>query len=526
MRCYELDEAMRAMIKHWYYVAFAICAGSMLAAVAFLLGTSWDEGWNFCVARNLVERQHFGCSILGQLTTARLANSWLPILMSAVGFQLFGFELWAGRILLAASTLLGVFCITTFAAFISKPAALGVAMVCIFFVSADPRVNPLILGAQVWGEMPMIFAITLGLGLLGGGLTGRGLRALCGLLASAICFGLALQTKPQLQPFLLLALVAPSALLAMRGEYRRASIILTVLSFAWICFLYLPPPLPSQPVAFDAGYVSVGSARIVGFVLDLRTRLTNFEFALTQGWYLFLALGYLGCRFVREGFCFRCGSNPALEPVVLALYVLVASWFGWFLFFAIDFARYLAPPLILGVPLVALALGEVTKGFEWRASVRDWVAFLRGPPALLKKGALALVLAITALHVVVTTGNLLRFGVSMYNDRSNEDLKEIVTYINDRTPPASVIETYESMAFYMLKRAYHFPPDQVAFDAIEKKYSSGNGARVYDPLDANPDYILQGPWGRSVFKIYDELEKSGKLSEEKQVGAFTLYKVR
>lgn len=399
-------------------------------------------------------------------------------------------------------------------------------MVCIFFVSSDPRVHPLIIGAQVWGEMPMIFAITLGLGLLGIGLTGHGPRAFCGLSASALCFGLALQTKPQLQPFLLLALTVPGLLLVTRREYRQASVFLTVLGCAWLCFLYLTPSLPSQPVAFDAGYVSDGGARVVGFVLDLRTRLTNLEFALTQGWYLFLALGYLGFRFVREGFRFRCVSSSALEPVVLALYVLVASWFGWFLFFAIDFARYLAPPLILGVPLVVLALGEVTNNFDLRASIRDWMACLRGPPALLKKGVLAGGLAVAALHLILTTGNLLRFGVSIYHDRSNADLKEIVAYINDRTPPSSIVETYESMAFYMLKRPYHFPPDQVAFDAIEQSYSNRDRAVAYDPLIANPDYLLQGPWGRGAFKIYDELEKSGKLSEEKRAGAFTLYKVR
>jgi hypothetical protein len=82
------------------------------------------------------------------------------------------------------------------------------------------------------------------------------------------------------------------------------------------------------------------------------------------------------------------------------------------------------------------------------------------------------------------------------------------------------------MAFYILKRPYHYPPDQVSFDAIKRSYAEEVPALSYDPLVANPDYLLIGPWGRSVFEIYDEIEGSEKLSEEKRAGAFSLYKVR
>jgi hypothetical protein len=386
-------------------------------------------------------------------------------------------------------------------------------------------VNPLIVGAQVWGEIPMILAVVLGLGLLGTSLSRRGIVALLALGAACISFGIGLQTKIQLQPFFVTSLVTTSLVLVLRREWRAAIACSLLLVGSWLCLRNLVPAMPYKPTIADPGAGTTGAEAIVGFVLDLQTRLTNVEFALTQGWYLFLALGYLGVRFVKDGFRFRCVTNPAFEPVVVALYVLVASWLAWFLFFAIDFARYLAPPLILGVPLVVLALGEATNGFKWRESFRDWLAVLRGPPALVKKGIVAGLLALTALHVVVTTGNLIRFGIGIYHDRSNADLKEIVTYINEQTPPGSVIETYETMAFYILKRPYHYPPDQVSFDAIKRSYAEEVPALSYDPLVANPDYLLIGPWGRDVFKVYAAFEKSGRLVEEFRRGSFIVYRV-
>ncbi|RIL07513.1 MAG: hypothetical protein DCC75_09970 [Proteobacteria bacterium] len=46
---------------------------------------------------------------------------------------------------------------------------------------------------------------------------------------------------------------------------------------------------------------------------------------------------------------------------------------------------------------------------------------------------------------------------------------------------------------------------------------------TYDPLEADPDYLVVGPWSRHVFKIYDSVISSGAFKEIKRIGDYSIY---
>ena len=493
----------------------------------YLTPISWDEGWNFCVAKNLVQHSHFGCSILGQLTTPRLANSWLPIVTAAAGFKLFGLDYVAGRVFITLLTLLAVFVLARVARGFSGARAAIATVIILLLLSAEARLHPLIIGSQVWGEMPMVLCVGLGFLLLAAAVKLDGVKALGAVLAASVFFGVALQTKVQLQPFWFLAMGGTTVFLVLRSAKREAALFLMVLLGSYWCWHHAYPPLPSVMVATDLGAGTIDAKATLGWVTAFDVRKLNFMFALEQGWFLILALLYLGFRFVADGFKFKSLKDQRLNGVFLALFLLVCGWLAWFILLAVDFARYLAPPLILGAPLIAYVLSELSGDFDFKGCALRLKALLLGPPRVLKKLLVAGGLGLGLLHVVLVAGGLSKGIVYAAQHQSNSDMIAMAEYINSQTPVDSVIETYETMLFFMLQRPFHYPADQVSIESIKYRYAA-SGARssaVYNPLSANPAYVLVGPWGKDVFHIYDELVKSDEVIIDKVIGGFTLYRV-
>jgi hypothetical protein len=60
-----------------------------------------------------------------------------------------------------------------------------------------------------------------------------------------------------------------------------------------------------------------------------------------------------------------------------------------------------------------------------------------------------------------------------------------------------VIETYESEVLFLAKRLYHYPPDQLHIELIRRTFPDAQYVAVkYDPLAANPDYLVLGEQGK------------------------------
>lgn len=81
----------------------------------------------------------------------------------------------------------------------------------------------------------------------------------------------------------------------------------------------------------------------------------------------------------------------------------------------------------------------------------------------------------------------------------------------------AIIETYESELFFLLDRRYHYPPDQVHVELIRREDLGESRVIDYDPLSADPDYLVVGGWCR-YYKCYDSVLTNGVFRLVKTFG--------
>jgi len=93
---------------------------------------------------------------------------------------------------------------------------------------------------------------------------------------------------------------------------------------------------------------------------------------------------------------------------------------------------------------------------------------------------------------------------------------------NTSTLPNALIETYESELHFFLQRPYHYPSDQLNVALIRRTSIGETIPLDYDPLAANPDYVVIGPFGAN-FNLYDEILQRGKIRLIHREGPYAVY---
>src|SRR5439155_8601536 len=118
------------------------------------------------------------------------------------------------------------------------------------------------------------------------------------------------------------------------------------------------------------------------------------------------------------------------------------------------------------------------------------------------------------LLVVVLFGIMLPFNVGtlkalsgFYTSRDNP-VADTAAFLNANTAPGTRIESYDSELFFLLERRYHYPPDQLHVELNRRKFLRQDVPIDYDPLAANPDYLVVGPFSR-MWGIYDAVLERG-----------------
>ena len=104
---------------------------------------------------------------------------------------------------------------------------------------------------------------------------------------------------------------------------------------------------------------------------------------------------------------------------------------------------------------------------------------------------------------------------------SDDSVLQTVRFLNTHTQPGSLIETCDSELFFLLERPYHYPPVPVHLQLIHREYLRRNTAIDYDPLSADPDYLVVGPMSRN-YHLYDPVLETGAF---RPVFTSTLYQV-
>ncbi|MEI6775532.1 MAG: hypothetical protein WCK70_01395 [Chloroflexales bacterium] len=491
---------------------------TLIALAVFLLATlwlgmlhspepSWDEGWTLSVARTWVERGIYGQPLLGDLRNPEIAASFLTVAPVAVAFKILGVGFWQGRTAIALISVASLGTLATLARRLYGP-VVGMAVVPVLLLTTIHTTgNPLHLGRQAMGEPVMFLTLTLAYLSLTLALAGSWPWAVAAMLMG----GLALVAKMQTQPFWMVSLLTPLPLLLWNRRWRMSATLAAILAGSFVTvrlvgygwgLVMAGRTLPSEGVT--------GLVRTVALVMEISSRQLALVFSALIAIPALLGMARAGWYMVR-GLAHERWEDP-IQVSRLVLLAFVVSWYAWFLLLAVGWSRYLYPVVFCGAIFATAMLAEWTGGFR----PREVLARLRagGGP-----GRAALVA--TALLVMSMPASLFSLAYT-YQLNNDQPLLATAAWINSRTPPGSVIETNESELFVYLDRPYHFPPYQLHVVANQRQILGEDVPFDYDPLVANPDYLVVGRQG-AMWGIYEPVLTAGSFRLAQQYEIYTIY---
>jgi 4-amino-4-deoxy-L-arabinose transferase-like glycosyltransferase len=488
MLSWRLDrEVLR---RNYRFILLAILAAVLLV---YRPGTVpplfFDEGWNLMVARNWLELGHYGPLMNGRPMPGWMLSTGFPaVLPLALSFRLFGIGLWQSRLpgIFFTAGAIAFICYLAYRIF-GRGAATGTLAV-LLLMPIHPELHPILIGRQALGEMPAIFYVLAGYVAFLKPRKEGPLQAI----PAGIFWGLALVSKPQVIPFLLVSLVLPLLWLGWRRQHKILACLGTATATAVICLavftfcqkILLRDPQPPQT---HVGHW-LGSTTIVPY---LNVRLAVLDWTLTFALPTIFALVFAATRF------FRGRTEPELPDRVavakLSLLLLSGSWLSWYFFLSIGFMRYLYPAMFFGSIFTCEMLRHLTNDLR--------------PPELgaNPRSALALLaLILIAWSVPLTTYALITSCCSS----TGQDVERTAEYLNRHTPPGCLIGTGEIELLFLLNRPYVF------------------GVELFPvslPLDFRPAYMVVGRMIRATegVKAIPDLERRYKPCAT--FGQYTIY---
>jgi hypothetical protein len=484
-------------------------AGALLVVLAATVDLGripsfwWDEGWTLWVARNWVELGHYGRLLAGQPMPAGLSAGFPVIAPIALSFKLFGVGVWQGR-LPGVLFLLGALALVCYLAGRIYPRKVAVlALVLLLAMPLNEKLHPVLTGRQVLGEMPMLLFLLAGYALFYKSLEGKAWW----ILPAALLWGIALKTKAQTPPFWLASLALPFAVCLLKGWRRPvlltgAGVLLAgIVSQALIPWLQAlatrGSPPPGAPLS---GYYGM-SAIVPVLHVRLQAWISAFAFGLPT----LVGLVYAGWKSLKGLRAANLDTNR--EVLRLALWAFTGSWMAWYLLLAMYWPRYLFPALFIGSLFAAGLLYDLTGQFDLRLTVRRVGSLFRLRRVdRLSLGALLAVVLIAQTAAV--TGLVSALSTPYLKDSSAE---QAAGYIRSQIPETALIESYETPVFFLADRRYHYPPDQVHVQLNRRTLIDAGTPVIYDPLAADPDYLVVGPSG-AEWHLYDDLLAEGLFS--------------
>src|SRR5258706_4375836 len=179
----------------------------------------WDEGWTVLVARNWVELGHYGKLSLGEKAPAGLQAAFPVTGFVALAFKCLGIGLIQARLVITVY-LLGTLALLFYLAcrFYDRRVAVGTLLVLLLCLG-NRFMHPLIMGRQVFGELPALFFLTAGYAFLFLG----GERSRFFFVGLIFFLGLGVNTKAQVLPFFFSSFSPPLILAMVRRRRKLAA---------------------------------------------------------------------------------------------------------------------------------------------------------------------------------------------------------------------------------------------------------------------------------------------------------------
>ncbi|HZI85881.1 MAG TPA: hypothetical protein VFD48_03545 [Pyrinomonadaceae bacterium] len=467
-----------------------------------------DEGWTISVARNWVELGHYGRLKNGALAPRGLEGGTPVVASVALSFLLFDVGVYQARLVFVAYTLAALALLYYLAhRFYNRAIAIG-SLGVLIFLSSHADLHPFIMGRQVLGEVPAIVFLLLGLMCF----LFAGEKSLWFILPSILFWSIALITKAQVQPFWVMSLAIPLMVTLCRRNWRAASLLgagligAYLLSLAWLQFIAGLQSMHRPPLS--------GLTQVIALALNKHSRsavlMETYQFGLPT------LLGFCWAFWVllRKSNHFENHT----DVVRLAFLVLAGSWFAWYEFLSIGWVRYMFPPVFLGSIFVAAMLFDWTERFNFASTIKRAGGAIRS--FHLSSGSLSALAAIVLVAMSLARTGTILYGA--YVVTPDNSVMEVAQFLNTRTSPQALIETYESELLAFLKRRYHYPPDQTAVELI-RKFSFGERVTIdYDPLAADPDFLVIGPTNR-FWDFYDPYLKTGAFRLLQSYSRYDIY---
>jgi hypothetical protein len=478
---------------------FLIVTGLLILLGFFRLETVpalwWDEGWTLQVARNWVELGHYGRVNAGEATSARLSAS-LPVVASvAASFKVLDVGVWQGRLPGVLLALITLFLLYRLTSHLYSRRVAGGALAVLIFMSVSPDLNVIIIGRQVLSEMHSLFYLIAGYTLFFVALRISSLF----IIPTVFLWGLALIVKLQILPFWFISLLVPMFIALYKRWWGISILLLIALVGSWYASLQFSViqsllisgiTVPGEPIVgmyqvfaiapvFDLRINALWKGVIIGF-----PTLVGLVFGLIDAY-----------RQLRKG---DLDKNKIV--LRLALLSLAGSWYLWFLLLAQPFERYLFPSVFIGSIFTSAFLYNSTGGFSIRYVVKhasDVFLKLR-----INRQSLGSLTALLLLAFAIPL-SILTFSQTFMTSKETSAL-EVAAYLDEHIPRGVIIETYESELIFLSDHRFHFPPDQVHVDMVRRKTIDPHHKIDYEPLVADPDYLVIGKFSH-YWGLYDHL---------------------
>jgi hypothetical protein len=455
------------------------------------------------VARNWVVSGNYGRLLDGQPTARGLEAAFPVTAAVALSFRLFGIGIIQARLVAVIFTLIALALLYGLARrFYDRSIAIATLLVLIL-MSGQVEINPLIAGRQVLAEIPALCFLLAGY--------------LCFILAeerfipfmsAAICFwSIALFTKVQMQPFWAVAMLLSVGVMLLQKKWGSARMFGIGLIGTMALYFFLQYTsariLPSSSVS--------GLTRVIALVWVKETRL----FVLTDMFHYGIPTLIALCWAL-----LKCKGRlrTHIDVVRFSFLVFAGSWIVWYITLSLAWVRYIFPAVFCGSVFVAAMLNDWTNHFNFAWTIE------RAGTALSKLQFRAKNLTALAaiVLVVMSVGQALTAVYRAYVIDTDGSINDTLHFLNTGTPPNALIETYEAELYFLLNRRYHYPPDQVHVDLIRRN-SFGERMKIdYNPLKADPDYLVIGPQSK-FWDFYDPFLKTGAFQPLKNYKRYEVF---
>jgi 4-amino-4-deoxy-L-arabinose transferase-like glycosyltransferase len=420
-------------------------------------------------------------------------------------FKLVGIGLLQGRIVIVGYLLLALCAGYLLARRLHGP-WIALLVVGLLLASRTLRYEGLVeYGRQVLGEVPGVAFLLLGALAWIKALDDRRPSAITSKAAPAmslysilagLAFGLALVTKNQF------VLIVPPTLLLLAlldwRYYRLASwwFRLVPLAIACACFgLWMLVQLQFLGPGSFASNLALTRKAAGGaiFVFDLEaTRRALVYLVQAYGGLLLPALAYG---------LWRCRARTAQALAELLIVLLATLWLCWYLV-SLGWPRYAFPALVFGSIAVARLLFDLFAWLRKRQPLAAW-----------------------ALACYTAAVLLLPLSLTIRNIFSPDDsAQRMAAYLISSIPTTTIIETWEPELGVLTDHRYHYPPIELLDEAVRNTWLDGPPL-AYNGLEANPEYVVVGPFGGYV-AIYPTDVLAAAYEREHSEGPYTLFRRR